>query len=94
MCFRQEKHEYKCSCCGFVPKKKDAGIDVEAGDLLEITRKKVTLQTKQKLYSELLHVEMKKGTNGICSTMYRVSVEYAKGLNDVPSHPHWNFELC
>ena len=87
--FVKKKHEYKCSCCGFVPKKKDAGIDVEAGDLLEITRKKVTLQDKQKLYSELLHVEIEKGyKRGFAAQMYRGKCGvWPKGLNDVPSQP-------
>jgi superfamily II DNA or RNA helicase len=87
--FVKKKHEYKCSCCGFVPKKKDAGIDVEAGDLLEVTRKKVTLQDKQKLYSELLHVEIEKGyKRGFAAQMYRGKCGvWPKGLNDVPSQP-------
>jgi DNA repair protein RadD len=85
----KKRHEYTCSCCGFVPKKKDAGIDVEAGDLLEITRKKVTLADKQKLYSELLHVEIEKGyKRGFAAQMYRGKCGvWPKGLNDIPTQP-------
>jgi DNA repair protein RadD len=84
--FVKKKHEYKCSCCGFVPKKKDAGIDVEAGDLLEVTRSKVTIQDKQKLYSELLYVEVEKGyKRGFAAQMYRNKYGvWPKGLNDIP----------
>jgi DNA repair protein RadD len=85
----RKKHEFSCSCCGFVPKKKDAGIDVEAGDLLEVTRKKVTMQDKQNLYSELLYVEVEKGyKRGFAAQMYRNKCGvWPKGLNDVPRIP-------
>jgi hypothetical protein len=84
--FVRKKHEYSCPCCGFVPKKKDAGVDVEAGDLLEVTRKKVTIDDKQKLYSELLYVEVEKGyKRGFAAQMYRNKFGvWPKGLNDVP----------
>ena len=84
--FVKQRHQYTCPCCGFVPKKKNAGIDVEAGDLLEVTRTKVTLQDKQKLYSELLHVEIEKGyKRGFAAQMYRGKFGvWPKGLNDIP----------
>jgi len=87
--FVRKKHEYTCPCCGFVPKKKDAGIDVEAGDLLEVTRKKVTSEDKQKLYSELLYVEVEKGyKRGFAAQMYRNKCGvWPKGLSDVPRIP-------
>jgi superfamily II DNA or RNA helicase len=85
----KKRHEYTCPCCGFVPKKKDAGIDVEAGDLLEVTRKKVTMQDKQNLYSELLYVEVEKGyKRGFAAQMYRNKCGvWPKGLNDIPKTP-------
>jgi hypothetical protein len=84
--FVKQRHQYTCPCCGFVPKKKNAGIDVEAGDLLEVTRTKVTLQDKQKLYSELLYVEVEKGyKRGFAAQMYRGKFGvWPKGLNDIP----------
>ena len=88
--FVRKKHEYQCPCCGFVPKKKDAGIAVEAGDLLEVTRSnKITQQDKQKLYSELLYVEVEKGyKRGFAAQMYRNKCGvWPKGLSDVPRIP-------
>jgi superfamily II DNA or RNA helicase len=87
--FVRKKHEYSCPCCGFVPKKKDAGIFVETGDLLEVTRKKVTIEDKQKLYSELLYVEVEKGyKRGFAAQMYRNKCGvWPKGLNDIPQTP-------
>ena len=85
----KKKYEYKCPCCGFTPKKKDAGIDVEKGDLLEVTRTKITMVDKQKLYSELLYVEVEKGyKRGFAAQMYRNKFGvWPKGLNDVPRIP-------
>ena len=85
----KKRHEFTCPCCGFVPKKKDAGIAVETGDLLEVTRSKVTMQDKQKLYSELLYVEVEKGyKRGFAAQMYRNKCGvWPKGLNDVPQAP-------
>ena len=87
--FVRKRHEYSCPCCGFVPKKKDAGIDVQEGDLLEVTRKKVTMEDKQRLYSELLFVEVDKGyKRGFAAQMYRNKCGvWPKGLNDVPQTP-------
>ena len=85
----KKKYEYKCPCCGFTPKKKDAGIDVEKGDLLEVTRTKITMVDKQKLYSELLYVEVEKGyKRGFAAQMYRNKFGvWPKGLNDIPRIP-------
>ena len=85
----KKKKEYKCPCCGFTPKKKDAGIDVEKGDLLEVTRTKITMVDKQKLYSELLYVEVEKGyKRGFAAQMYRNKFGvWPKGLNDIPRIP-------
>ena len=85
----KKKYEYKCPCCGFTPKKKDAGIDVEKGDLLEVTRTKITMVEKQKLYSELLYVEAEKGyKRGFAAQMYRNKFGvWPKGLNDIPRIP-------
>jgi hypothetical protein len=85
----KKRHEYSCPCCGFVPKKKDAGINVQEGDLLEITRKKVTHEDKQKLYSELLYVEVEKGyKRGFAAQMYRNKCGvWPKGLKDTVQNP-------
>ena len=85
----KKKYEYKCPCCGFTPKKKDAVIDVEKGDLLEVTRTKITMVDKQKLYSELLYVEVEKGyKRGFAAQMYRNKFGvWPKGLNDIPRIP-------
>jgi hypothetical protein len=82
----KKRHEYKCPCCGFAPKAKDAGIAVEKGDLLEVTKKKVTAQDKQKLYSELLYIETVKGyKRGFAANMYRNKYGvWPKGLHDIP----------
>jgi len=85
----KKRHEYSCPCCGFVPKKKNAGIDVAQGDLLEVTRKKITLDDKQKLYSELLYIEVEKGyKKGFAAQMFRNKFGvWPKGLNDIPTVP-------
>ena len=85
----KKRHEYKCPCCGFAPTKKDAGIVTEKGDLLEVTKKKVTAQDKQKLYSELLYVEIEKGyKRGFAANTYRSKTGvWPKGLNDIPRIP-------
>ena len=85
----KKRNVYACPCCGFVPKKKDAGIAVETGDLLEVTRQKVTIQDKQKLYSELLYVEVEKGyKRGFAAQMYRNKCGvWPKGLTDIPTIP-------
>ena len=87
--FVKKKHQYSCPCCGFTPKKKDAGIDVAQGDLLEVTRKKVTTEDKQRLYSELLYVEVDKGyKRGFAAQMYRNKCGvWPKGLSDIPTIP-------
>jgi len=56
---------------------------------LEVTRKKVTQQDKQKLYSELLYVEVEKGyKRGFAAQMYRNKFGvWPKGLNDIPRIP-------
>jgi hypothetical protein len=81
---------YVCPCCGFAPKKKEAGIESEEGELLEITRKKkVTQEDKQKLYSELLYIEIDKGyKRGFAAQTYRNKYGvWPKGLNDLPIKP-------
>ena len=85
----KKKYEYKCPCCGFTPKKKDAGIDVEKGDLLEVTRTKVTVAEKQQLYSELLFIELDKSyKRGFAAQMYRNKFGvWPKGLLDFTRAP-------
>jgi superfamily II DNA or RNA helicase len=85
----KKRHEYKCPCCGFVPQKKDAGVDVAQGELLEVTKKKITAQDKQKLYSELLYIETSKGyKRGFAANMYRNKYGvWPKGLSDIPMEP-------
>ena len=87
--FVRKKHQYSCPCCGFTPKKKDADIDVQEGDLLEITRKKVTMADKQQLYSELLYVETEKGyKRGFAAQMYRNKCGvWPKGLREIVQKP-------
>jgi superfamily II DNA or RNA helicase len=85
----KKPYEYKCPCCGFTPKKKGSGVDVAQGELLEVTRKKVTHQDKQNLYSELLFVEVEKGyKRGFAAQMYRGKCGvWPKGLHDIPKQP-------
>jgi superfamily II DNA or RNA helicase len=85
----KKKYEYKCPCCGFAPTKKDAGVAIQKGDLLEVTKGKVTAQDKQKLYSELLYVEIEKGyKRGFAANMYRNKCGvWPRGLNDIPRIP-------
>ena len=56
---------------------------------MEVTKGKVTAQDKQKLYSELLHIELEKGyKRGFAANMYRNKCGvWPKGLNDIPRIP-------
>jgi DNA repair protein RadD len=88
--FVKKNNDYQCPCCGFTPKKKDVGIESAEGELLEVTRKKkVTLEDKQKLYSELLYIEIEKGyKRGFAAQTYRNKYGvWPKGLNDLPVKP-------
>lgn len=88
--FVKPRGVYVCPCCGFAPQKKDAGIESEEGELLEITKKKkVTQEDKQKLYSELLYIEIDKGyKRGFAAQTYRNKYGvWPKGLNDLPVKP-------
>ena len=80
----KKRYEYKCPCCGFAPKQKNAGIDVEKGELLEVTKTKITTSDKQKLYSELLYIELEKGyKKGFAAQCYRNKYGvWPRGLSD------------
>ena len=56
---------------------------------MEVTKKKVTAQDKQKLYSELLYVEIEKGyKRGFAAQCYRNKFGvWPKGLNEVTRIP-------
>ena len=81
---------WKCPCCGYAPKADNPGIKAEQGELQEISRPiKVTMEDKQKFYSELLHIEIEKSyKRGFAANNYRNKFGcWPKGLKELPSIP-------
>ena len=78
----------KCPLCHFTPTKTDTGIVTEKGELVEVGRK-ITTQDKQKMYSELLHIEVfKPYKKGFAANMYRNKFGvWPKGLKEYTLEP-------
>lgn len=77
-----------CPACGFKPERQSE-IEVEEGELVEITAKKVDRTNKQKIYSELLWIANERGrSKGWVAHTYRdMTGVWPRGLSEQPITP-------
>lgn len=80
---------HKCPKCSFEPERQ-ANVDVEDGELIEITRPaKMTIPSKQQFYSELWGIARKRNrSRGWVAHAYRERTGvWPKGLCEIPVEP-------
>ena len=84
--FVRPKNVYKCPCCGFAPINSQDKIKIAKGELKEVTVGKITMDDKQKFYSELLYIQIEKGyREGFAANTYRNKFGvWPKGLLEMP----------
>jgi len=82
---------HMCPSCGFKPERQP-GVEVEEGELIEITGSKkapMTVAEKQSWYSQFLHIQRARGyKRGWAGNLYRQKFgSWPRGLSEVTTEP-------